>query len=63
MKRELVSSPNMNSIGWESNILEIEFHDGSVKTYKDVSYAEYCGFLSRASLGASLMHLWEHHGF
>lgn len=61
MKRESVSSPGMNSIGWENNTMEIEFRNGNVNTYNNVAFSEYCGFLSRASLGASLQHFLQRH--
>lgn len=61
MNRQTAVSPSMKSVGWENRVLEIEFQDGTVRHYDDVSYAEYCGFLGRASLGASFMELLKRH--
>jgi hypothetical protein len=51
----------MESIGWENNVLEIGFRDGSRKIFHDIPYEEYCGFLDRASPGASLLYIEEHY--
>jgi hypothetical protein len=34
--RKPVVSTHVKSIGWESNVLEVEYSDGSVFSYKDV---------------------------
>jgi len=54
MQRHTVSSSRINTVGWENNILEIEFLDGSLYQYADVSIAEYDNFLNSASLDSAL---------
>jgi len=56
-----IQSPSMKSIGWENNMLEIVFHDGSREIFYDIPYEEYCGFLGRAAPGASLLYIEEHY--
>ncbi len=57
MNRQSVSSSRMRSVGWENDILEIEFHDGAIYHYYDVSESEYRSFMSSSSLGSELSRL------
>ena len=45
MYRTPVKSSRMVSVGWEHNILEIEFPDGVIYQYPNVSYPEYQNFI------------------
>lgn len=56
MERTPVSSSNIASIGYDENssTLEIEFHNGSVYQYFDVSQQVYDQFRHASSLGAFL---------
>lgn len=57
MNRQFVSSSRMRSVGWENNVLEIEFHDGAIYHYYDVSESEHRSFMSSSSLGSELSRL------
>lgn len=63
MFRHSVSSSRILSVGWENNTLEIEFHDGSVYQYYDVSNSEYNNFLNSSSLGSELSRLDKIHRY
>ncbi|WP_186210862.1 KTSC domain-containing protein [Burkholderia gladioli] len=53
MERTPVSSSNISSIGYdvENQILEIEFHGGSVYSYSGVPPSEYEGVMNADSKG------------
>lgn len=51
MHRMPVESTRINSVGWENNVLEVEFKNGAVYQYYDLSESEYYSFLSSSSLG------------
>lgn len=53
MERTPVSSSNISSIGYDvdSQILEIEFHGGSVYSYSGVPLGEYEGIMNADSKG------------
>lgn len=57
MIRQSVSSSRMRSVGWENGVLEIEFPDGAIYHYYDVSESEYQSFMSSSSLGSELSRL------
>ncbi len=63
MIRTIVSSTRIASVGWDNNILEIEFHDGSIYNYFDVSRDEYLSFMSAPSLGSALSKLDKVHRY
>lgn len=63
MKRENVSSSRIRSVGWENNVMEVEFHNGVVYQYHNVSLAEYRRFLSAPSLGVALSKLDKVHPY
>lgn len=53
MHRQRVISSNIASAGYESisRTLEVEFHDGSIYQYYDVSSITYNGLMSASSKG------------
>lgn len=53
MDRISVSSSNISSIGYdaESQLLEVEFHDGSIYQYSDVPQSIYDGLMNASSHG------------
>lgn len=51
MKRNLVNSSNLNSVGYASNTLEIEFKSGGIYQYYYVPEIVYRNLLSAPSLG------------
>jgi hypothetical protein len=56
MQRINVSSSNISSIGYEpeSQVLEIEFHDGSIYQYDGVPQSVYEGLMNASSHGQYL---------
>ena len=63
MKRKIVSSSRISSVGWENNTLEIEFKNGKIYQYFDVSESEYKNFMNSASLGSALSVLDKKHRY
>ena len=63
MFRQSVSSSRISSVGWENNTLEVEFHNGAVYQYYDVTQSEYESFMSASSLGHELSVLDKHHRY
>lgn len=57
MNRQYVSSSRIQSVGWENDILELEFKDGAIYHYYNVSESEYRNFISSSSLGSELSRL------
>ena len=63
MQRQYVSSSRITSVGWESNTLEIEFKNGNVYQYYEVSELEYINFINSDSLGKELSNLDKVHRY
>lgn len=63
MNRQPVSSSRMCSVGWENDTLEIEFHNGAVYQYYNVSHSEYVSFMNSPSLGYALSRLDKTHRY
>lgn len=51
MNRIPVESSNLKSVGYEDNVLEIEFLDGGVYQYFDVPESIYDGLVQAESAG------------
>ena len=63
MHRNPVFSSRISSVGWENEILEIEFKNGAVYQYYDVSEQEYLNFINSNSLGHALSILDKKHPY
>ena len=63
MNRKIVASSRINSVGWENDTLEIEFKNGKVYQYYNVSYDEYLSFIKSSSLGHALSILDKRHHY
>ena len=63
MNRKYVSSRRIVSVGWENNTMEVEFKDGAVYQYYNVSLAEYNNFMASPSLGSALSRLDKAHTY
>ncbi len=63
MIRYAVSSSRIASVGWEDNVMEVQFHNGAVYQYYDVSQSEYQAFLDSPSLGSALSRLDKVHRY
>lgn len=63
MFRQPVSSSRISSVGWENNTLEIEFKNGVVYQYYDVTHNEYVDYMNSPSLGSALSKLDKIHPY
>ncbi|MBO0438929.1 KTSC domain-containing protein [Candidatus Enterococcus ikei] len=63
MQRQYVSSTRIRSVGWSNNTMEIEFKDGAVYQYHNVSQSEYLAFMNSSSLGSALSRLDKSHTY
>lgn len=63
MYRQPVSSSRISSVGWENNVLEIQFHNGAIYQYYGVSHSEYQNFMNASSLGSELSRLDKIHRY
>jgi hypothetical protein len=63
MVRRSVSSSRIRSVGWENNVMEVEFHDGAIYQYYDVSATEFDSFMRSSSLGSALYRLDKIHRY
>ena len=63
MNRQPVDSSRISSVGWENNVLQIEFHNGAVYNYYDVTHNEYIDFMNAGSLGHELSILDKRHKY
>ncbi len=63
MVRHPVSSSRISEAGWENNIMELQFKDGTVYQYMGVTNSEYTNFLNAPSLGSALSRLDKIHPY
>lgn len=63
MLRKPVSSSRISSVGWDNNTLEIEFHNGAIYQYYNVTLAEFNSFMNSPSLGSALSRLDKVHPY
>lgn len=63
MHRKFVDSSRITSVGWENNVLEVEFKNGAVYQYYDVSQSEYLSFMSSSSLGHEISVIDKRHRY
>lgn len=54
MRREAVVSSNIESIGWDDSVLEVEFHSGDVYRYFGVGRHLFIRLMSARSKGEFL---------
>ena len=63
MRRQAVDSSRIDSVGWKNNVLEVEFKNGAVYQYYDVSESEYRAFMSSSSLGHQISVIDKTHSY
>lgn len=63
MLMHTVNSSRMRRVGWENNTLFIEFHNGAIYAYSNVTEAEYKNFINSTSLGSALNVLDKKHPY
>jgi len=44
----------MSAVGWNNNVMYIQFKNGNIYAYENVSKMEYINFISSSSLGKEL---------
>lgn len=54
MNLKPVSSSRMDKVGFENNTMYIQFKNGKIYAYKNVSQSEYENFIHSPSLGSAL---------
>lgn len=54
MVRQIVFSSRISSVGWDNNVLEVEFKNGAIYQYYDVTHSEYLNFINSPSLGRAI---------
>lgn len=62
MQREYVASTNVRSVGWQDGILEVQFNNGSIYHYHNVSESEYISVLI-GSVGSNIHRLSKRHPY
>ncbi|NLI22640.1 MAG: KTSC domain-containing protein [Clostridiales bacterium] len=58
-----MDSSRIASIGWSKNVMEVEFHNGAVYQYEDVTLEEYWAFRNAPSLGRALSEFDQRHPY
>lgn len=58
-----VSSSRISRVGWENNILYVQFHNGVTYAYENISESEYKDFMNSPSLGSALSRLDKTHHY
>ncbi|ADB33703.1 conserved hypothetical protein [Kribbella flavida DSM 17836] len=51
MRRRLVNSSSVRSVGWKDDTLEVEYVNGSVYQYFEVPQFTFAGLLAAESIG------------
>lgn len=51
-----VASSNIDSIGWENDVLEVKFKSGGIYEYDNVPESEFEDFLNASSKGRYFLH-------
>lgn len=55
MNLKPVCSSRMKQVGWSNNTMYIQFNDGKIFAYSNVSEGQYRQFISSPSLGKALV--------
>lgn len=58
-----VSSSRISKVGWKDNTLYVQFKNGVIYAYFNVSESEYADFMNSSSLGSSLSILDKIHPY
>ena len=63
MNLKPVISSRMKMVGWNDNTMYIQFNNGDIYAYSNVSYNEYKEFISAPSLGKYLATFQTQHPY
>ena len=58
-----VDSNRMEAVAHDGETMYIQFHDGSVYAYENVSVQEFRNFMSSSSLGRELVYFQQQHPY
>lgn len=58
-----VSSSRMDAVAWQDNTLFVQFKDGAIYRYENVSRTEFDEFINSSSLGSYLSRLDKRHTY
>lgn len=58
-----VSSSRMRAVGWEAGTMYIQFHDGAIYAYENVTKNDYLNFINSSSLGRELNTFQQFHPY
>lgn len=63
MNRRPVSSSRIANIGWENNVMQVQFHNGAIYNYYVVTSSEFDSFMKSPSLGSALSRIDKTHRY
>ena len=63
MNMTVVSSSRIRMVGWENNVMRVQFHNGAIYDYYDVSNSQFDDFMNSSSLGSALSRLDKIHRY
>ncbi|TDD12431.1 KTSC domain-containing protein [Kribbella turkmenica] len=64
MRRRLVNSSSVRSVGWSDGTLELEYVNGSTYQYYDVAQTTFAALLAASSIGTYVnTHIKPHHDY
>lgn len=63
MNLRQVNSSRMFAVGWNNNVMYIQFKNGKIYAYENVSKMEYISFINSSSLGKSLETFQKYHQY
>ncbi len=63
MRRSLVESPNIATLGWSHNILEVQFYNGKIFECTNVTKSEFDNLIHSSSLDLALSRLGKNHSY
>lgn len=63
MIRFPVNSSRVSTIGWTNSILQVEFKNGAVYNYYNVSQSEYNNLISSSSIGHEISVIDKTHNY
>lgn len=63
MNLQPVSSSRMSHVGWENDTMYIQFLNGAIYAYHNVTHAEYVDFINSPSLGHELVAFQQRHPY
>ncbi len=63
MRRSLVVSANVATVGWSHNILEVQLYNGKIFEYCNVTKSEFDNLMNSSSFEIALSQLKETHHY